>query len=135
LHDVDYEYTKDKPEIHSLKSLEILKPLGINQSILDAIETHNEIHQKEPISNMAKSLFCLDSLTGLIVASVLVLPSKKISEVSVETVLNRFKEKAFARGANREHISRCEKYLNLSLEDFVKIVLESMKGISNELGL
>ena len=84
---------------------------------------------------MAKCLFCLDSLTGLIVASTLVLPERKIGLVSVENVLNRFKEKSFAKGANREHIGRCEKYLNLPLDQFVKIILESMQKISLELGL
>lgn len=135
LHDVDYEYTKDNPELHSLKSLEILKPLGVDSDILDAIETHNEIHLKGPVSLMAKSLFCLDSLTGLIVASALVLPSKKLVDVGLDSVLKKFKEKSFAKGANREHISRCEKYLNLPLDQFVEIILESMGEISLDLGL
>ncbi len=135
LHDVDYEYTKDNQELHSLKSLDILKPLGVNSDILDAIETHNEIHLKKPISKMAKSLFCLDSLTGLIVASTLVLPSKKLVDVGLDSVLKKFKEKSFAKGANREHISRCEKYLDLPLDQFIKVVLESMQSISEDLGL
>lgn len=135
LHDIDYEYTKNNPELHSLKSLKILKPLGINQEILDAIETHNEIHKKEPISKMAKSLFCLDPLTGLIVASTLVLPSKQIKDLTVENIINRFKEKSFAKGANREHILRSEQYLNISLRDFISIVLQSMQNINTDLGL
>ena len=84
---------------------------------------------------MAKCLFCLDSLTGLIVASTLVLPEKKIALVTVENVLNRFKEKSFAKGANREHIGRCEKYLNLPLDQFTKIVLGSIQKINLDLGL
>jgi len=84
---------------------------------------------------MAKSLFCLDPLTGLIVASTLVLPSKKIADLTVENILNRFKEKSFARGANRQYILRCEEYLNISLKDFVRIVLQSMQNISNDLEL
>jgi len=72
---------------------------------------------------MAKALYCVDPLTGLIVAATLVLPSKKLADLTVENVLNRFKEKAFARGANREIIKKCKEYLNLNLEEFVKIGL------------
>jgi hypothetical protein len=63
------------------------------------------------------------------------LPSKKIEEVSVDNILNRFKEKGFARGANREIIQRCESLLGLSLEEFVGLVLKGMKSISQDLGL
>jgi len=63
------------------------------------------------------------------------LPSKKLADLSVENVLNRFKEKAFARGANREIIKKCEEYLNLGLENFIKIGLEAMQGIAANLEL
>jgi predicted hydrolase (HD superfamily) len=84
---------------------------------------------------MAKSLFCLDPLTGLIVAATLVLPSKKLKDLKVENVLNRFKEKSFARGANREIIKKCEEYLGLPLEKFIEITLRAMQEISDQLGL
>jgi predicted hydrolase (HD superfamily) len=84
---------------------------------------------------MAKSLFATDPLTGLIVAATLVLPSKKITDLTIENVLNRFKEKGFARGANREIIKQCENLLNLNLEEFVKIGLEAMQKIDKKLGL
>ena len=61
-------------------------------------------------------------------------PSKKLADVTAENVLNRFKEKSFAKGANREIIARCEE-LSLSLEEFCKIGLEAMQGISGDLGL
>jgi len=69
------------------------------------------------------------------VAATLVLPSKKIADLTPENVLNRFKEKAFARGANREIIKKSEELLNLKLEEFVKIGLEAMQKIAGELGL
>ena len=84
---------------------------------------------------MAKSLFCVDPLTGLIVAAALVLPSKKINDLKTESVLKRFKEKAFAKGAKREIIAQCQEYLGLSLEEFIGIVLSSMQEISQDLGL
>jgi len=169
LHDIDYEKTKDNPNLHSKMGAEMLKELGFEKEICQAVLTHNEAHKILPESKMAKAIFCLDPLTGLIVAATLVLPSKtelpfmeatrrdksllhpslrlgqvkkrtkssspKISDLKVENVLHRFKEKSFARGANREIIKKCNELLGLSLEEFVKIVLEAMQKISNELGL
>ncbi|MFA5392407.1 MAG: HD domain-containing protein [Candidatus Paceibacterota bacterium] len=135
LHDIDYEETKDNPEEHSLVAAQFLKDQGIDEDIAEAIKTHNERHGFEPQSKMAKSLFCTDPLTGLIVAATLVLPSKKIQDLTKENVLNRFKEKTFAKGAKREIIEQCESLLDLSLEQFVTIVLNGMQKISQELGL
>ena len=135
LHDIDYEKTKGDPKLHSKVGSEVLKDLGFDEEICQAVLTHNEAHGIEPQSLMAKGLYCIDPLTGLIVAATLVLPSKKITDLEVENVLNRFKEKAFARGANREIIAKCQELLNLKLEDFVKIVLLAMQNISDQLGL
>lgn len=135
LHDIDYEKTKNDPYSHSKLGAEMLKNLGFDKEIWEAVLTHNEAHGIKPQSKMAKALYCLDSLTGLIVASTLVLPSKKIKDLEIENILNRFKEKSFARGANREAIKKCEEYLGLSLKDFVKITLNAMKEIGNILGL
>jgi putative nucleotidyltransferase with HDIG domain len=135
LHDIDYELVKDNLENHSKKGAAMLKDLGLEEDICKAVLTHNESHGVEPETMMAKALFCADPLTGLIVAATLVMPSRKIKDLETDNVLNRFKEKAFARGANREIIAKCSDYLNLSLEEFVKIVLSAMKGISDDLGL
>lgn len=134
LHDIDYEETKDNPEKHSLNGAKMLEELGLDKEIVEAVKTHNEMHGIAPESKMAKALYSVDPLTGLIVASVLVLPSKKISDLTPENVLNRFKEKAFARGANREIINKCLD-LNLDLKEFVEICLKAMQGIAGELGL
>jgi len=64
-----------------------------------------------------------------------VLPSKKISDLTTQNTLNRFKEKSFARGANREIIKRCEDLLGLNLKEFIEIGLKTMQDISEELGL
>jgi len=133
LHDIDYE--KTAPEEHSKKGSEMLKELGFDKEICEAVLTHNEMHGIKPESLMAKALFCCDPLTGLIVASCLVLPSKKINDLKTENVLKRFKEKSFAKSCNREIISLCRDYLNLDLKDFIEIVLKSMQSISSKLGL
>jgi len=135
LHDIDYEKTKDDPNLHSKMGAEMLRKLGFEEELCDAVLTHNEAHGIKPKTKMAKALFCLDPLTGLIVAATLVLPSKKIGDLKVENILNRFGEKAFAKGAKREIIKKSEEYLGISLEEFIKIVLEAMQKISNELGL
>jgi len=134
LHDIDYEETKDNPEKHSLIGAEMLEKLGLDKEMCEAVKTHNEMHGIKPESKMAKALYSVDPLTGLIVAATLVLPSRKLANVTPENVLNRFKEKGFARGANREIIKKCED-INLALEEFVKIGLEAMQSIANEIGL
>jgi putative nucleotidyltransferase with HDIG domain len=135
LHDIDYEKTKGDPKLHSKVGSQILREMGFDQEICDAVLTHNEAHGILPLTRMAKALFCLDPLTGLIVAATLVLPSKKLKDLKVENVLNRFKEKSFAKGANREIIKKCEEYLGLPLEKFVEITLKAMQEISDQLGL
>ena len=135
MHDIDYEKVKNDPSQHSLIGAKMLEDLGIDKDICQAVKVHNEAHGILPQTLLEKALFVTDPLTGLIVAATLVLPSKKIADLTVENVLNRFKEKAFARGANREIIKKSEELLNLKLEEFVKIGLEAMQGISNELGL
>lgn len=134
LHDIDYEETKNDTNLHSVLGAEFLEKIGIDKEIVEAVKTHNEAHGVVPEGNLAKGLYCVDPLTGLIVAATLVLPSKKINDLTVENVLNRLKEKAFARGAKREVILKCSG-INLSLEEFVKICLNAMQQISGQLNL
>jgi len=135
LHDIDYDKVKDDLFQHSLVGAQMLEKSGLDKDICQAVKVHNEAHGIAPETIMEKALFVTDPLTGLIVAAALVLPSKKLNDLTPENVLNRFKEKAFARGANREIIKKCEDLLNLKLEEFVKVGLEAMQKNSQELGL
>ena len=135
LHDIDYEKVKNDLSEHSLVGAKILEELGLDKDICQAVKVHNEAHGITPETLMEKALFVVDPLTGLIVAATLVLPSKKIRDLTIENVLNRFKEKSFARGANREIIKKCQEMLGLKLEEFTKIGLEAMQEIDQELGL
>ena len=135
LHDIDYEKTKGDPNLHSKVGAKMLKALKFNDEIHEAVLAHNEAHGIEPKSLMAKALFCLDPLTGLVVAATLVLPTKKINDLKVENVLNRMGEKSFARGVNREIIKKCKEHLNLTLKKFVEITLKAMQKISDDLAL
>lgn len=134
LHDIDYEETKNDPDRHSLLSGEIVKGMGFTDEIVEAVIAHNERHGLPRATRMAKALYACDPLTGLIVAAALIHPEKRLSAIDTAFVLNRYKEKSFAKGANRKTIEACSD-LGLSLEEFVTIGLDSMKGISKELGL
>jgi len=135
LHDIDYEKVKNDLSQHSLVGAKMLEDLGLDKDICQAVKVHNEAHGITPETLMEKALFVTDPLTGLIVAATLVLPSKKIKDLTAENVLNRYKEKAFAKGANREIIGKCEELLGLKLEEFIKIGLGAMQEIDTELGL
>lgn len=134
LHDIDYEEAKDDPERHSIISGQIAEELGFDQEIVDAVKAHNETHGFPRDTLIAKVLYSVDPLTGLIVASALVSPRKKLSAIDADFVLNRMKEKSFARGANRDIIRACSDF-GMSLERFVALGVEAMQGIHEELGL
>ncbi|BBE30263.1 phosphohydrolase [Tepiditoga spiralis] len=131
LHDLDYEETKENPDIHAIKTVEILKD-QITPEMKDAILAHNE--KKELETDIEFALYASDQLSGLITAAVYVRPSKSINDLTVKSLKKKFKDKAFARGANREHIKQIEK-LGLELNEFFEIGISGMKKISNELGL
>jgi len=134
LHDVDYEQTKDDWTKHSQLSADMVEELGFDKEIVDAVRTHNEMHHLPRETMMAKSLYCADPLTGLIVAAALVSPDKKISAIDGDFVMKRFGEKAFARGANRDTIRSCSE-IGMELKDFIDLGVKAMQGISKELGL
>jgi putative nucleotidyltransferase with HDIG domain len=136
-HDLDYQEGISDEE-HGTRTGQILEQEGIKlpDEVLHAIAAHNWEHTGiKPKSDMDWALFTVDSLTGLIVAATLVLPSRKLADVTVENVLNRFDEPRFAAGTRRDHIKMCEDKLAIPLDEFVKINLEAIQGISEELGL
>lgn len=134
LHDIDYEKTIDKPEAHGIVGAEILENLGLDEEITYAIKAHNSITGVSRNRKIDKALYSADPVSGLIIAGALILPSKKLADVTVDFLLKRMTEKSFAKGANREQIKQCED-LGLSLEEFLGISLKAMQGIAAELGL
>jgi len=134
LHDIDYEMTKDTPEKHGLLGAEILRKLGIKESILSAVESHSSHSSHERVTLMAKALYAIDPLSGLIIAATLMTPEKKLSSVTTPFVLKRFKEKRFAAGANREQIKTCEEW-GLSLEKLIELSITAMQEIAPQIGL
>jgi putative nucleotidyltransferase with HDIG domain len=135
IHDIDWEQTIENPTQHSIIGAEILEKEGFPEEVVNAVKVHNDLHNLEPKTNLEKALYSCEEITGLIVATALVMPNKKLTEVTPEKVLSKFKEKSFARGVNRKMILKAEEMLDLKLEELTKIALEAMQGISEELGL
>lgn len=139
IHDVDYygDFKKDHPN----KTKEALEKFNLElpESIDQIIKAHApKLTGVEPISKAQWSLFCADSLTGLITAVAFVYPSKKLADVKTSSVLKRFlKEPKFAAGTRRDEVKMCElpEGLNIPLEKFIEICLISMQSIASEIGL
>ena len=132
LHDLDYDQTAKDPDKHGMLAADMLAEMGVDNRMVYAVRAH--AGHVEAKSTMDKALFAVDPLTGLIVAATLMHPTKKLENVDTGFVLNRFKEKRFAAGADRDAIRTCEN-VGLSLEEFISISLEAMTGVADELGL
>lgn len=132
LHDLDYPETEKDPARHGYVTLDILKEKGLDGDILDAILAHPGHKSREKL--IEKALYAIDPLTGLIVASALMHPERKISKIDTEFVMRRFKERRFAAGANRDQISSITES-GIEVEDFITLCLKAMTDISEEIGL
>jgi predicted hydrolase (HD superfamily) len=104
LHDADWEVCKDEPSQHTLKTLVWLREAGVqHNALIDAILTHahHVTSYRQPESKLEWSLYCCDELTGLITANTLILPSKKLADVTVESVIKKMGSKSFAAAIDR----------------------------------
>ena len=134
LHDIDYEMTRRDPKRHGLEAESILGD-RVPSEVIRAIKAHNfENTGVAPESDLEKALIAADAVSGLVIASALVMPSKKLEEVRVETLERKFKQKDFARNVSRERIRFCEQ-LGIPLREFLEISLNALKEISSDLGL
>jgi putative nucleotidyltransferase with HDIG domain len=135
LHDLDYEETKAEMARHGEVTAEKLAGEDLPADVIAAIREHNAENLGIPArSTFGAALTAAETVTGLVVAAALVLPEKKIAAVRPETIVNRMKEKSFARSVNRDHIRLCET-IGIPLEEFLGISLAAMTGIAGELGL
>ncbi len=138
IHDSDWEETKDNPDQHTVVTLDRLEKIGDTDSRLShALRSHNRehTHLAELEGKMEWALECCDELTGFIVAVTLVQPSRKIADISVDSILKKFPSKGFAAAVNRDQISQCDEKLGIPLAEFVEICLKSMQSIASEIGL
>ncbi|MFN8499847.1 MAG: HDIG domain-containing protein [Anaerolineae bacterium] len=134
LHDFDWEVHPTFPD-HPTEGAKILRARGVPEDMIVAILSHADFTGVPRLSPMEKALFAVDELTGLIMATALVRPTKSIHDVDVRAVRKRWKDKAFARGVNREDIEQGAAALGVPLEEHIGIVLTAMQDIAPTLGV
>jgi len=134
LHDFDYEKHPSQEE-HPFIGVRELERLGWPQEMRTAILGHAQYSGVPRVTHLDKSLFACDELAGFLTACALVKPSKSIAEVEVPSVRKKMKDKAFARGVNREDVIQGAAELGVELDAHIGFCLEAMKKRAGELGL
>jgi len=141
LHDIDWDLTKDNSTEHCIKCQEILKEAGASEFLIETVISHGysndmipKLKDKKRTTTIQHCLVAAETLTGLVIASTLMTPDKKLSNLSLKSLKKRFKAKNFAAKCNRELISECEK-VDIPLDEFLQIGLSSLQSISDEIGL
>ncbi len=137
VHDLDFDRVQE-PDKHTLETAEILRREGADPALVQAVLAHNAEglapHGIERKTDFDYALTCAEAITGLVAATALIQPDRKLASVKPESVVKRMKKKDFARKVSREAIMLCEK-IGLTVEDFADISLRAMQGISDDLGL
>ena len=134
LHDFDYERHPTAEE-HPFAGVRELERLGWPEELRTAILGHAQYSGVPRTTHLAKALFACDELAGFLTACALVKPSKAIADVEVASVKKKMKDKAFARGVNREDIVQGAAELGVELDAHIAFCLEAMKKRAAELGL
>jgi putative nucleotidyltransferase with HDIG domain len=135
LHDLDVELTNADLAVHGMESVRILRDQGVDPAIIEAVKLHNELACGEKrCARLHHALAAGETITGLITATALVQPEKKLAQVKPKSVVKRMKEKAFAASVNRDIIRECE-LIGIPLAEFAEIAVGAMRGISEELGM
>ena len=139
IHDFDYERFPNNAhsatEEHPSEGVRLLRSKGFPEEILQAILGHAQYTNTPRESKMAKTLFAVDELTGLITATALVRPTKSVHEVDARSVRKKMKDKAFARGVSREDVVNGANELGVELDEHISFVISSMQARSADLGL
>jgi putative nucleotidyltransferase with HDIG domain len=139
VHDFDYEKypnaAHSPTEEHPAEGVRILRSKGFPEDILQAILGHATYCNVPRETRMAKALFAVDELTGLITASALVKPSRSVHEVEASSVRKKMKDKAFARGVNRDDVINGAAELGVPLDEHIAFVIEAMRGVAPSIGL
>jgi putative nucleotidyltransferase with HDIG domain len=134
MHDLDYERF---PEQHCKKSQEILEEQGWPKEYIRAIVSHGWgiCTNVEPQTEMEKSLYAIDELTGLITAVAIIRPSKSVADLEAKSVMKKWKDKSFAAGVNRSVIEKGTMMLGVDLGDLVTDVIMGMREVADRIGL
>ena len=139
IHDFDYERFPNNAhsptEEHPSEGVRVLRSRGYPEDILEAILGHAQYTNTARVSKMAKTLFAVDELTGLVTATALVRPNKSVHEVDARSVRKKMKDKAFARGVNRDDVINGAQELGVDLDEHISFVIASMQARASDLGL
>ncbi len=139
LHDFDYERwpnAEHRPDReHPAQGSAVLREHGYPEEMIHAILAHADYTGVKRESALDRTLFACDELAGFLTACALIKPSKKISEVEAASVKKKLKDKAFARGVNREDVRRGAEELGISLDEHIATCIAAMCGVADELGL
>jgi predicted hydrolase (HD superfamily) len=139
LHDFDYErypnQERSPTEEHPAHGVGVLRERGLAEPMLEAIMGHASYTGVPRTSPMAKCLFAVDELCGFLVACALVRPSRSLNDLEVKSVKKKLKDKAFARGVNREEVVQGAAELGVPLDEHVKFVIEALRPVESRLGL
>ena len=134
LHDIDVEITQGDPYRHGPYAATLLEGM-LSDEAIDAIVMHNEMATgKERTTVFQHALAAGETITGLIMATAMVYPDKKLASVKTKSITKRMKEKAFAASVKRENIMECE-LIGIPLEEFAELSLQAMQKISDKLGM
>ena len=135
LHDLDAELEPDLTT-HTTRTVTILKEKGVDPEIIEAIRLHciEAWPGEARTTPLHHAVAAGETITGLIIASALVRPDKKLGSVKAKSITKRYKEKAFARGANREIIAECEA-AGIPLAEFCELSLAAMQEIADQIGV
>jgi putative nucleotidyltransferase with HDIG domain len=134
LHDFDWEIHPTL-EDHPMAGVPILREKGVPEEIIRAILSHADRSGTPRLTQMEKALYACDEITGLITAVALVRPSKSLSDLEASSVKKKWKDRAFAAGANRQEIARAAEEFGIDLWEHVGNVILAMRKISSDLGL
>jgi putative nucleotidyltransferase with HDIG domain len=139
VHDFDYERfpnaAHSPTEEHPAEGVRILRERGWPEDILEAIMGHALYSGVPRVTPMAKTLFAVDELTGLITATALVRPSRSVHEVDARSVRKKMKDKAFARGVSRDDVVNGAAELGVDLDEHIAFVIGAMQRSADALGL
>jgi putative nucleotidyltransferase with HDIG domain len=139
VHDFDYERYPNEAHSpaaeHPAEGVRILRERGWPEDILEAILGHGDYTGVPRVSRLAKTLYAVDELTGLITATALVRPSRSVHEVDARSVRKKMKDKAFARGVNRDDVIAGAADLGVDLDEHIAFVIGALRGAAPSLGL
>src|SRR4051794_12844262 len=139
IHDFDYERfpnAEHSPtEGHPAHGVRLLRERGWPEDILQAILGHGNYTGVPRETPMAKALFAVDELTGLVTATALVRPSRSVHEVDARSVRKKMKDKAFARGVSRDDVVAGAQELGVDLDEHIQFVIDAMRGSAEAIGL